>query len=259
MNPLVFSLTPLIHAAGEAFELGNSLSASSRPAEPPCGIPCALIEQISLTFIFSRYEAQSLENGVPTEHQLLETLPTKNKFIQKSYRMPKLTLNSTHLYDRNDCPELYRNSEKIQDVELLSLFNDDTYNLPPWEDYPVDISPRRSIDERQTVGPEAESMSLGSNSVEFDSRCILRLAHAGMKSVFCKVGTESATGVLLSNEATGLKLSDISPALFSPGYSRVGFYNFELGTGYRIRARVTIDRYFHTIIIFFVTSPMSQR
>ena len=228
MNPLIFTLSPLTHVETEQLDLQSALSASSRPAEPPRGVPYALIEHIGLTLEFSRYEAQNLENGGRIEQHLLETFFTQNKGVSNPSSIPDLVLSSTQLYDVDDCPELYTDFEQIQDVQLLSLSEDDTYYLPLLRNRPVNICPHRSTGKRQTVRIENESMPLGSSIGKFGSTHILRLASAGIRSMFCREGIGRASGVQLSNEATRVKLCDISPALFSPGYNRVCFDSFEL-------------------------------
>lgn len=227
VDPLIFSLSPLTYVETEQFDSKIALSASLRPAEPPCGIPCASVEQLGLTLEFSRYEAQNLENGILSGRELFETLSTQDKHIPEPYRIPDLTLSLTQLHGINDCPEICRDHEEIQDIELLSLSEDDMYCLPSWGNNPLDVSPHRSTDERQTVCVGAASNSLGSNG-EIDFRYILRLASAAMRSLFYNVGTEKASDIQLSNKTKGIKLCDISPALFSPGYSRVGFNKFKL-------------------------------
>ena len=224
VDPLIFSLSPFLFAKIECSDLGTALSAMCRPAEPPCGIPYAVIEQIGLTFEFSRSEVRNLEKELPTELQLLGTLSTQHECNQNSDRNLDWTSGSNQHYDIDDCPEIYRVLEEIQDFELPSLFQDDIYNLPSWEDCHVDVIPYRSTSEGGTVGLEDESMSLGLDLGEIDSRYIIGLARAGLRSIFCQLkSAEGTSGVQLSKEATGFKLSDISPALFRPGYSRVGF------------------------------------
>lgn len=227
MDPLIFSLSPSIYIETEHFDSGTALPASSRPAEPPCGIPRASIERIGLTFEFSRSEAQNLVNGEPTEPQLLETLSSPNEYLQNPFGMPDWTLSSTELYDINNCPELYRDLEKTREGELSSLFKDDTHNLPSSGGHLLDIIPHRSTDEKQKMGLKAEIMSPGPSLRDIDPRHILGLAHAGLRSIFYNVGTERASGVRAFNESTRFKLPEISPALFSPAYRRVGFNNSE--------------------------------
>lgn len=227
MDPLIFSLSPCTYAETEHRVSRTALSFSSHPAEPPRGIPYALIEQIGLTLEFSRGEAQDMESGVRIEQELLETLFTQNKGVPKLYEIPDLVKSSAQHYEINDGLELCRDMEEIQDVEPLGLSENDTNKIPSWGDYSGDISPHRSNDKRQSVCLEAKGISLNSNTGKFDSTHILRLASAGMRSIFCNVDSERASGVQLSNETARLKLCDVSPALFSPGYSRVGFDGFE--------------------------------
>lgn len=257
---MVFTLSPLTHAEGDQLDLQTALSASSRSAEPPRGVPYALIEHIGLTLEFSRYEAQNLENGVRTEQHLLETLHTQNEVTSTPCSIPELVTSSTQLYEIDDCPELYRDFEQIQDIELLSLSEDDKYYPSSLRNRPIDICPHRPNGDRQTEYIEVEDRPLGSIVGKFDSTHILRLASAGMQSMFCNVGIRRASGVQLSNELTRLKLCNISPVLFSPGYNRVCFsIVLSVGAGYISRIRVTVDRCFHTIIIFLATSPVSRR
>lgn len=174
--------------------------------------------------------------------------------------MSKMTSNLMRPCYDYDCSELYGNSEESKDIELLSLFRNDTYNLPLWGKHHVDIVPHYSIGEWQRKGSEAGSASLDSSSGDVDPKHLLRLANAGMQSMFCKGKRERATGVRLSNETTGLKLYDISPALFSTGYIQVGFCDFELRRrGREQQQGMTTIRYFHTIIIFLATSLIFHR
>lgn len=252
---LVFSLSPLIQTETIPFEYEAALSASSRLAEPPCGVPCVFIEEISLHFVFFNHEAWNLENGAPIEQQLFETSPNQEKTRQGSFEMPKMTSNTMRPCSAYDRSELYRNPEENKDIELPSLFRNDTYTLPLEGKNHVDGIPRYSIGGWQRKGSEAGSTSLDSSSWDIDSKHLLRLADAGMQSIFCKGKRERATGVRLSNEITGLKLYDISPALFSTGYIQVGFYDFELWRrDLEQEYGVTNIRSFHTIIIFLVTS-----
>lgn len=227
MNPLIFSLSPCTYAETEKFFSKTALSASSRPAGPPRGVPYALIEQIGLTFEFSRCEAQNLENGGRTEQQLLETLCIQNEGVPKLHDTSDLVLSSIQPDDIDDNPGIFRDFEEVLDIELLSLSGDDTYNLSSWGGHSGDICPHRSNDKRQTVCLKAKGMPPGSDPGTLESTHVLRLASAGMRSIFCNVDTERASGVQLSNQATRFKLCDISPALFSPGYSRVSFVGFE--------------------------------
>ena len=226
MNPLIFFLSPYTYAETKHPFSRTAPSFSSRPAEPPRGVPYALIEQIGLSLEFSRCEAHNLENGVRTEQELLETLFTQNKGVQNPYGIPDLVLSSAQHYDIDDGLEICRNMEEIQDVEPLGLSENDTNRLPSWGDHSGDISPHRSNDKRQTVCLQAKGIPLSPNTGKFDSTHVLRLASAGMRSIFCNSDSERASDVQLSNETARLKLCDVSPALFSPGYSRVGFDGF---------------------------------
>lgn len=149
--------------------------------------------------------------------QQLERLSSQDKYIQTYAMMPNSRLSSGLLNDIDECPELYRDLKEIQDTELLSVFKDNTCGY-----HPIDVRPRCSTDERQRECLETKHMSLVANVGEIDHRNILRLLSAGMRSIFCRVGIERGSSVQLTNDATGMKLCDISPALFSPGYSRVG-------------------------------------
>ena len=205
--------------------------------------------------MFFNHEAWNLENGTPIEQQLSETLPNQDNTGQASLEMPKMTSNTMRPCSAYDCSELYRNLKENKDIELPILFRNDTYYLPLGGKNHVDGIPRYSIGEWQRKGSEAGSTSLDSSSGDIDSKHLLRLADAGMQSIFCEGKRESATGVRLSNEITGLKLHDISPALFSTGYIQVGFDDFELWRrDIEQEFGMTIIRSFRTIIIFSVTS-----
>lgn len=110
--------------------------------------------------------------------------------------------------------------EENQDKQPYSLSQNDTWISSPRDEDHVNAL----TGDLQTSGPESERGSLDLIP-EVDPKHILRLADAGMRSIFCNGEAQKPTGVHLSQKVTGFKLSDISPALSIPGYIQVGSCN----------------------------------
>jgi hypothetical protein len=254
MDPLLFSLSPLIFMKSKPFELETDVSSSSHTAQPPRGIPCAFIEHISLIFAFSNREPWNPGNGAPMEVPILKTASTNKICVYKYYETQPLGPNSDRLCYKYDVPELYADLEEYQDEQSHSLSQNDTWISSPREEDHIDTL----IEDLQMSDPEAER-ALDPISENAIPKHILRLADAGMRSIFCRGETRKATSVHLSNQATGFKLSDISPALFIPGYVQVGFLNFpSFNAAIWKRTRVTVIRQFLTITVFLKPSPILQ-
>ncbi len=225
-HPLTCFLSPLPFTEKEPLELKIGLSVSSSPAEPPGGIPCAFIEGINLVFVFSNGKILDLGDKLPAEEQILQTSFSNKSYIQSSREMPRMSSDPTLVSHNYDFPELCRNAEEQDGVELLSFFQNDIH--PLWEELDVDSLPYRSMGELHAAIPEAVRAPLHPHLGEVDSKHILRLADAGLQSIFLNGERQGATDVHLSNAGSGLKLSEISPALFRPGYIQVGSYDLEL-------------------------------
>lgn len=209
----MFSLSPLIF---------------SETIEPPSGIPRAFIEHLSVEFAFSNHVVQDLNSISSAEQQLLRpTFLDHEKNTQQLCETSRFFSGSTQPGFDNKFFELFQDPQESQDVGFV---RDEMYNLSSREEDLFDFIP-----DGQSPGLEASCTSLVPNSREVDPKQILALADVGLQSLFCGIETEKSTDVHLSSKAIGPKLFQISPVLFSPGYSQVRYR----GPSYNVCSTIT--------------------
>lgn len=226
---LCFSLSRLRSTPGSAEKSDGNILLPAHDIQQPFGVPFAFLEHIQMTFIFSSLgifpnrKRSKLRPGEGLESHLLltdghvaENL-NESSLPQHLFHQPKL-LSLEH--DRQ-FESTIQQSDNIQDPRSHISGLQFTSTLPPlFQDCTLGSPFQSLVDEMLPLKLPVKRAALDNfpNEEKIILADLVKLFDAGLRTMICGEKIKPLSGVTSSICQLGPKLTEISPAMFRPGY-----------------------------------------
>ena len=231
---LCFSLSNLRSTRGSAEKSNGNIILPAHDVKQPFGVPCAFLEHIQMTFIFSSLgvcsstKRSKLTSGEDLASHVLFTDGHLIEYINQSALSQHMVHGPTLLSLEHDrqLKSAIQQSDNIQDPRNRICDLQVTSNLPhsfqdcvlgsPFQSLVEELPPLKLPAKRAPSDyfPDEENIILAD---------LVKLFDAGLRTMICGDKILPLSGVTSSIRNLGPKLAEISPAMFRPGYLPVSF------------------------------------
>lgn len=231
---LCFSLSNLRSTRGSAEKSNGNIILPAHDVKQPFGVPCAFLEHIQMTFIFSSLgvcsstKRSKLTSGEDLASHVLFTDGHLIEYLNQSALSQHMVHGPTLLSLEHDrqLQSVIQQSDNIQDPRNLICDLQVTSNLPhsfqdcvlgsPFQNLVEELPPLKLPAKRAPsyYFPDEENIILAD---------LVKLFDAGLRTMICGDKILPLSGVTSSIRNLGPKLAEISPAMFRPGYLPVSF------------------------------------
>lgn len=219
--------------------------ADVRAAHPPDGVPTVALERINITLNFSRQtralnmkalyrpEKGSLYNHLATnEHSSdlqqgdrIQPMDIHGTFSSVDMDMDRRSLSQQACTDDDEMLENFSSGTSVRSI-LTHVEKDATSNFQS-RDFGMGLAAGNNL------GLESQY-----TLADIDFSQLLELTDAALRTLISVDPVRTSPGIRLVPESPGLKLAQICPALFSPGYLIV---RYELPLQYTLSAQPLAD------------------